>query len=620
MTTPSTTQGDDDAARLMDVWSRTTSKYRVRSVVLLLVNIVVFAGLCCFAFWVRQGRWLAPTVDGYGRLVWQTFLTVGGDATLANFVLFPIRVDLVPMHGVVVGLMLAALVSVPILISILYGFPSCLPFILSVALLGVMPWLAVTLLGACLLAGVKRLRFRFRYASALLGFILVLVYFYGASRQTPAAIDQIPPQDRLVFMGPWILATIAACGIMGAVLALAKWVNYRPGVVAPTLLAAFLVPMLLFVRYVGPDELYYRLVEHRMKERFAPQDLSKWFENASFRAWSVMPEPKPGYDAFRRRVDLKMQFELDAQMGFENAVVQSLAEAINECDLFLHRFPGSRYAANVLYLKASAMDTRVDRVAFARQKQLRFYTDFPANRSEHTWQMVVYNAPDTDLAVIGRYKLALLAARNRRIDEAKRLLGELVSRHDQDRGGEPDQPSVAGVLTPRRPDDTIEAPVEQTVVLARRLLALLEANANDPRYGNRPLCGSLPGEPQRYGWLQLDPRDANYRTNLLKIIADDGYKYCLLADNVCLAAGLLTTDPNARIGQLNQCLERYRNGDARPETLYRLGLAYQQAKRPAAARRTLEAMLQAFPDSPFWSDAARDRLAAIVPTHPEGTR
>ena len=45
----------DEPAPLLDVWSRSGSRYRVRAIVLLGVNVLLFAGLACFAFWVRSG-------------------------------------------------------------------------------------------------------------------------------------------------------------------------------------------------------------------------------------------------------------------------------------------------------------------------------------------------------------------------------------------------------------------------------------------------------------------------------------------------------------------------------------------------------------------------------------
>ncbi|NOX58190.1 MAG: hypothetical protein GXP29_04945 [Planctomycetes bacterium] len=106
---------DDDVSELdvVDVWSRTSSKHRLQAILLLMVNIVLFAGLGCFAYWLRTGVVFAFSVPDYWGQLGRTFLP-RGDATLANFVLFPVRLDVIPMHGVVVGLLLAALVSIPI--------------------------------------------------------------------------------------------------------------------------------------------------------------------------------------------------------------------------------------------------------------------------------------------------------------------------------------------------------------------------------------------------------------------------------------------------------------------------------------------------------------------------
>ena len=44
------------SANIVDVWSRTSPKYRIRAVVLLAVNVMLFASVGCFAFWLRSGR------------------------------------------------------------------------------------------------------------------------------------------------------------------------------------------------------------------------------------------------------------------------------------------------------------------------------------------------------------------------------------------------------------------------------------------------------------------------------------------------------------------------------------------------------------------------------------
>ena len=137
----------------MDVWSRSGSKYRIRAVVLLAVNVLLFAGLGSFAFWLRSGERFAPALDGYWDELAQTFrFGQQTSVSLAAFLIEPINVQDVPMQIPIVGLLMAALISVPILVSILYRFWSSLPFIAVGGYLAVMPWLELTLQRSSLIA------------------------------------------------------------------------------------------------------------------------------------------------------------------------------------------------------------------------------------------------------------------------------------------------------------------------------------------------------------------------------------------------------------------------------------------------------------------------------------
>ncbi|GAG47742.1 unnamed protein product, partial [marine sediment metagenome] len=86
-------------AEIFDVWSRTGSKYRTRSVVLLVVNVLLFAALGCFAFWLRTGVAFAPGIPDY----WPTFAEIFNpsrdtEVTLGRVATFPISVEEVPMQ------------------------------------------------------------------------------------------------------------------------------------------------------------------------------------------------------------------------------------------------------------------------------------------------------------------------------------------------------------------------------------------------------------------------------------------------------------------------------------------------------------------------------------------
>ena len=90
--------------------------------------------------------------------------------------------DQTPIYGVVVGLLVAAIVAVPISVAILYKFPSALPFCAAVLVFAHMPWMGVTLVASCILAALKPFRMAFRYGSALVGLLPVLLYLYLATR------------------------------------------------------------------------------------------------------------------------------------------------------------------------------------------------------------------------------------------------------------------------------------------------------------------------------------------------------------------------------------------------------------------------------------------------------
>jgi len=622
MTTADTTVLSDEAGEqtIIDVWSRTSPKYRKRAIILLVVNILLFVGLGCFAYWLRTGVNFAPAEENYWRVVADTFVP-RGDANLGNFVLFPIRVDLVPWHGVVVGLLLAALVSVPILIAILYRFPCSIPFILIVALVAVMPWLAINITGACILASVKPFRFRFRYASALLGLSLVMLYFWGASRQATPPVEHYNPADRIKFYAPWILATFASCLIMGLVLFMARLVNYRPGVIAPLLLICFAVPVLVFEWRVGRDELYYRLLEQRFQDEFGERDGRAWFDLITREAWERRRDAKPPLEVYRDQVDLRLALELDTASDMRTAVAQQKEDFIAECRDFVRSFPDSRHAPNMLYLQGQAHDARIDVEAFQKKKLLRFYFDFPMSspRSELTWRKVIHNAPDLSISAVARHKVAILEARAGRFAKAIELLDELVSRYGPQRpnpnSAAPEKTaSVKKVLSSAPPDAGLHILVDNVVFEGRILLNLLLHNGNDPQYGVRPLCGALPGEPRQPGLLQLDPHTPHYAENLRALLR--AYPQCLLADNISLKLALTATTVEERIFHLQACVDRYPNGDARDEALYRLGVACLDAGMDARGRRTLSQLQKDFPDS-LWTDTAAKRLRALPPLESE---
>lgn len=252
--------------QIVDVWSRTAPKYRVRAAFMLLFLAVLFAGLCCFTFWLRTGVFFPWEYAGYADLMQRSFNPSGpNQVTLSQFLTSPINVELVPIHSVIVGLLFASIGSIPILVAILYRLPASVLFAAMVMFLAAMPWLGLTVLAGCVLASLPRFRFSFRFASAMVGLIPIGIYFISASWE-PAGRSQ-PIQNRALIYAPWVLAMLSSCVICAVALAFAKLINYRPGGVPPVLALVFAIPLVLFHTQVGRDELEYRLLEAEIGPR-----------------------------------------------------------------------------------------------------------------------------------------------------------------------------------------------------------------------------------------------------------------------------------------------------------------------------------------------------------------
>ncbi|MBN1514565.1 MAG: tetratricopeptide repeat protein [Phycisphaerae bacterium] len=608
-----------------DVWSRPGSKYRVRAIVLLVLNVVLFAGLGVFAFWLRSGMLFAPRMAHYWAEFWRTFQPAGDDrVSLSDLLLFPISIYDVPLQMVVLGLLLAALVSIPILVSILYRFACSIPFLLVIAFIAMMPWLALTVAGSCLLASVRPFRFSFRYASAMLGLLLVVIYFFSASRQSPVAVQELAsPSDRIMFFVPWVLAIIASCVVCGVVLAIARAVNYRPGAIAPLMAAMFALPVLLFEFHVGRDELQYRLLEHRYgpnSSYFADQDVTKEFEAAIARRMRMCEGPVPSKEALEAQEDLAWQLELELTEDRQSLFALHRLAAIRACDQFLYQYPESRYAANALYIKAIATDVRVDLAAFHARRVVRFYNTFPDASSKHAWERLyrLDREDPTGLSVMALLRLSQLDARECNVVQALARLDELLKLGER---LEPlaTQPArspgtISGIFTKRSATRALRVPLEAAVFEAVRLRDLLRSNApppaGDPLYGMEPVCGPPVREPGDLpaGFLQLDPRNARYAENLHAL--KTRYPHAQLMDNLDLEIAKSEADVEKRIEQLEACVDSPQARDALPEALFRLGEACQEAGRMAEARNAFQRIVTEFDES-IWARRAGERIRRL---------
>ncbi|MGB0716824.1 MAG: tetratricopeptide repeat protein [Phycisphaerae bacterium] len=620
---------DDSAAlnesppfTLVNVWTRSSSKYRIRASVLLLVNVFLFLGVTCFAYWIRSGVLFAPSLPGYLGELAETFDFKGSRGiTLGHLLMEPISVGDVPMQILILGLLMAAIIAVPILVAILYGFWCSLPFIFGVCFLAVMPWLSITLLGACILASVRPFRTRFRFMSALVGLVPIVVYlalaWHGSEEMMMGRFD---PIDRVKFIAPWVMAIVASALVFAIVLSIARLVDYRPGAIAPLLAVMFGLPVGLFEFHVGRDELHYRVLESLDAYYFMPVDATLGLAEKVERRWSSHPLPRPSWEELYESEQQRWQSELDADPRTEQSVLAvHKSDLVDRCDWFVRIFPHSRYALNVLYIKARALDMRVDIIEFRDKKWIRFYDDFPAAASADTWRTIETNGGNSPTRAAALLRLGRLASRQCDMDLALDYLNKLQAEYGN-KGINPVPQAIRShpmdLLERSHPESSLNIRLPRILLEGRQLAGLLRNN-QDPLYGYDPLCGTRDSDSlgKIPGYLLLHPRHERYRENLQKLLRE--YPDCQIEDNVLLALAISTPEfkvdertgwrvkeSPSRIDNLRSLISA-KQGDARPEALYRLGVALLEEGESTASAETLHKLETEFPTSPWAEQAAR---------------
>jgi len=605
----------------LDVWSRTEPKYRRRAVVFLTANVVLFFALGCFTYWLRTGDPFPVLRPIHGLLgnptpirnsYWSFWsgcakLTGPGQINLSDFLIFPISVEHVPAHIVIVGLLMASLVTVPIMVAMLYRLPVAIVFLLIVAFVAVLPWLTVTLLLSCIIVTIKPFRFSFRYATVLVALIPVAVYFILTSaRGSPTgAVALAGPAERMKLYAPWVLAVMASCGGSGIVLAVAYVINYRPGGIAPLLAVLFAIPLILFWTEVGRDELEYRLLEHDCgpgsDQYFVDLDTRELIQRAAELEWIS--------DAQKDQREIKSIIEnkfLQLKLALPTELVRQQESVTKRCDAFIRSFPDSRYVPNCLYLKGRAQNMRIDMELLRNEALLQFYTDFPSAASRDTWQRLLGDAPDSPFSSVAGLNLGLLYAREGNLRLAQDVLQRVVDRFGRSSLTVSKPVPVSGIrqLLARKPPSTSLGVDAQAVAeKAAQLLSLIMENQED-RLADRVYPENNPVSML----LRCDPRDRSYADNLRRIM--QLYPNAKLGDNLMVLWVLLEPDGNTRRSKLMECAKRYRDGDAAPHAIYELGVLELRHNRKAEARETFELLLKQYPDSP-WSASAQRKLLML---------
>lgn len=592
---------DADAPVIVDVWSRTEPKYRQRAFLFLLLTWALFAGLGCFAFWLRSGVEFAPLMHNYSAEWWQSFNPVAEhQVSLSELLLYPIHLEQVPMQIVVVGLLLSSLASVPILVAILYRFPASLLFVAVVMFLAILPWLGLCGMLGALIASWRKITFR--YASAMLGLLPMVVYFIVVSQQESGRVmSPTTPAEQVMLYYPWLIALLGSAVMMALVLIIARVVNYRPGAIAPVLAVMFVIPWVLFETKVGRDELYYRLLENAYgpnSDYFVGGGVDAAIDEVTEKELARDPDPERDPAAVRENTKLAMSQHLEPD--FDSGVLaQRRYAVVGACEAFCSSFSYSRYVPNALYIEGMAQDMRIDIDRFMNEERIEFYHDFPSHVSFGTWARVLGNFPHSPVADVAALQTAKLFVRDSRVDDALDVLQRFengASSAGDNRTGER-ATGLFGVLEKKPAEATLKLPVRATRSEGRQLRLLL-LNNRDAVFGDKPLVALF----------MLDPQSAFYTRNLEETRA--AFPGCKLEDNLLLAEALTIEDRDARTARLRDLLAGDALDDAKPAAIYELGVLLQQAYRADEARAMYDEVAAQYPGTP-WADDAKHAIERL---------
>lgn len=610
---PNTTLADvAPTGGVVDVWSRTARRYRIRAALMLLLLGVLFAGLCCFTFWLRTGDSMPWTHPEYQDILKKSFAPMASDQiTLSDFLTQPIPVQDVPVHAVIMGLQFASLCSIPILVAILYRLPASVPFCAMIVLLAAMPWLGITVQLGCILACTGPFRFRFRYASALIGLIPVAVYFVSASWE-PSESPFKMMQDQALLYAPWVLALLASCVICAAALAIAKLINYRPGGIPPVLATLFVIPVILFHANVGRHELEYRLLKMDIgpgrDSLFAPVDLGRRASMQTIEAWSE--------SAKRNYESIHAQILADTRAKFLDGVEKDRQRSIDRCDAFIETYPSSRNVANVLYLKGRALDLRLDQTQLQTAQRAEFRADDPNVSSYQTWKKLVKSFPNLTVAAPAMLRIAIIDARRGRIDDAISGLRKLVGRFEP--RSTATQPAgapagMAALFERTDPSEGLGVRLDLTLTRACRLAEMLTACKSDKPRPFVDIFGKTQRRPDELVLpiqllLMFDPADPAYRMNLEQHIK--AFPDSVAAEYASVRLAIMDPALSRRIVRLRKASTQLKDSPAGAEASFYYADALQEDHLLSDAREVFENLVKAHPDS-CWAVDARERISAL---------
>ncbi len=361
-----------------------SSWWTAQTAILLLANAIAYAAVNAFWHYLSTGRWVDVSLSSYRRAL-PLFLGPLFQPSLRVFV----HPGMVP----VVGLLLGAMIFVPVILAV--RRTTVLALLMAVVMIAVGHTFVLALavaLGAVLAAGVRRTT-HLPLIAAAVGIVppavTILAFFALFVLESTALL----PLQRWVLTVPLLIGIGSALLACGVTLALGRVPGLRR--VTETVVLVFMLagPVSWFYASVGADKLAYR--------RLIPEGGDAIFQPASLEQWH----------------------ERHGTVGLagEALLHPPRDRLIDRCSRFLASYPDSSRAPSVLWIKARCRSLQLDRRAL-EAGQVRPVGSYVLSSSRGAWEQLLADHPSARQAILARCRLAELALRRGELQLGDRLL------------------------------------------------------------------------------------------------------------------------------------------------------------------------------------------------------
>ena len=551
---------------------RRCGRYLANKYSQLAIILILSVALALFSHYALVGR----LMDG-SRLAW-----------VKSALSTPYSIYLSPHYFAAVALTLAALVVIPALVTYHYGIGAgALTGLVTGYFSGIHHgWLLLVIVGTAAL-GKRTKAVPAGIWPVLAGLGGALYYMLLAWRFGPGdPLEAAALYRFLLFVAALTAVTLAAGAVAAALL--------KNNSLQAVAMVAFLTlsPTLLFFRWVGPARLEANMLLHA-------NDPSRVLA-ASLPEGFVTGTPREGSPAKAR------ERQLGNFLDTLRYVDARRAKAIVACDGYLKRYSISDDAAEVMLLKATMHNVRVDIEALRRYGRLEPYYDRISKGALASYAEIVDRGIEPRRAALARYYLAEgtfqagdTAQAQKMYLEAKAALEAQIPAAFVPEQTRPVTPSDLFRQREYR-ERELMIRLYKALLLTRRRVALIAANSD---FGGQALAR----------FAQLDPRNEGFAVEAGKILTS--YRDSKVVDNVRLALAEALADPLERRAALEALLESAPQSDERDRMLFVTAQAQASANISGDGTKKAELnvrrLLADYPDSTYAAEA-RALLARVA--------